>query len=626
MNRLSLSGVLLLACACGAELGSKGSSGEENDDLGGVEDGPEGPDGPEEPNGPIVPPADDDPNQSPVEFSCDPELVSNSPGMRRLTRLQYENTLADLIGARLGSGVASAVFSELAPTLDLLPLDQRAILPEDLHGSFRRLDQTVQQSHVDYWYEIGVMAGQILAREEHLGALLGDCATDADDTNDAACLTDFIRSFGRLVLRRPLSDEEVAHYESFYSPSIGIDPLGFADVIAGFLNAPQFLYIVEHGDTEVSEQANTFQLSAYELAARLSYHFWGTMPDDRLFELAESGELLEEGTYEAEVERLWGDARTRETMREFFLEWMKVEDLPELDDNNGAAIFQSFADENLPSSELREAMMDEVVDLLDYFTWEQPGGLEQIFTTDYSFARTEELATLYGIAPWDGESEPPSVGAERPGLLTRAAFLTTGTANTRPIMKGLFIRRNVLCDRIPPPPENAMATPPELSPEFSTRQVVEELTEGEGTGCASCHANYINPLGFATEGFDSLGRIRSAQQLFDEDGTHLGTAALDTTSVPQIVSGDMTPSEGPSDLMTLIVDSGKPTACAARHYFRFTFGRWEGVVSDGCALEQMRAALEETGSLAGMLRQVALTDAFRLRTFNFEAASTEGGN
>lgn len=620
VSRLLLSCVLLSESACDAELGSGDESPGENGNLGGADASPE------TPLDPGMPQGVEQPSQSPVEFSCDTGLTTNSPGMRRLTRRQYENTLVDLIAARLGEDAATSIRSELSPTIALLPEDQRAILPQDLHGSFRRLDQTVQQSHVDYWYEVGVLAGQILAREEYLGALVGECATDGDATNDAACLTDFIRTFGRLALRRPLTDEEVTHYESFYAPSTGIDPLGFADVIGGLLNAPQFLYIVEHGSLEVGEQANTFELDPFELAVRLSYHFWGTMPDGRLFELAESGELLDEETFQAEVERLFGDARTRETMREFFREWMKVEDLPALDGNNGAAIFQSFAGDDLPTPELRAAMMDEVVDLLDYFTWEQPGGLEQIFMTDYSFARTEELAAIYGIQAWDGSSEPPQVGPERPGLLTRAAFLSTGTANTRPIMKGLFIRRNILCDSIPPPPENAMATPPELSPEFSTRQVVEELTEGEGTGCASCHANYINPLGFATEGFDSLGRIRSAQQLFAEDGSPLGTAALDTTSIPQIIPGDMTPSDGPEDLMTMIVDSGKPTACAVRHYFRFAFGRWEGVVSDGCALEQMRLALEETGSLAGMLRSVALTDAFRRRTFNFDAASAEGEN
>lgn len=620
MNRFSFCGVFMLLGGCEVELGKKGDLTGENGNLGGSGAWSDLPDIP------VIPSAGDNPNQSPAEFSCNTELSSNSPGMRRLTRRQYENTLVDLLAIRLESDAVATVYSELVPTIALLPEDQRAILPQDLHGSFRRLDQTVQQSHVDYWYEVGVMAGQILARDEYLGALVGDCATDSDDRNDAACVTEFVRSFGRLALRRPLSNDEVEHYESFYGPSTGIDPLGFADIVGGLLNAPQFLYIIEHGENEVREQESSFQLASYEVAARLSYHFWGTMPDERLFELAESGALLDDSTYEGEVDRLWDDSRTRQTMRDFFREWMKVEDLPELDANNRAAIFQSFAGEDLPSAELRGAMMDEVVDLLDYFTWEQPGGIEQIFTTEYSFAKTDELSALYGIERWDGESEPPSVGTDRPGLLTRAAFLSTGTANTRPVMKGLFIRRNILCDRIPPPPENAMATPPELSAEFSTRQVVEELTEGEGTGCSSCHTVYINPLGFATEAFDSLARVRREQQLFDEDGAELGTAAIDTTSIPQIVVGDMTPSEGPSDLMTLLVDSGKPTACAARHYFRFTFGRWEGVVSDGCALEQMRVALEETGSLAGMLRSVALTESFRRRTFNLDATSAQEGN
>lgn len=566
-------------------------------------------------------PSEDNPSESPSEFSCDSALANPSPGTRRLTRRQYENTLQDLLTFALGDAAAVGdIYDELSPLIALLPDDERAIVPEDLHGSFRRLDQSVQQSHVDYWYEVGVLAGQILSREEHLSILLGPCGTDSDAENDEECLTDFIRDFGSLAMRRPLSDDELAFYRSFYEPSTGIDPLGFADVIGGLLNAPQFLYLIEHARDEVPEQMNTFQLEAYELASRLSYHFWGTMPDERLFELAASGELVEEGTYEGEVERLFDDSRTHQTVREFFIEWMKLEDLPALDANNSAPIFRSFAGEDLPSADLRDAMMEEVVDLLDYYTWRQPGGIEQIFTTNYSFARSAELARIYGIEPWDGESEPPVLDGSRPGLLTRAAFLSTGTANTRPVMKGLFIRRNVLCDEIPSPPENVMADPPELSPEFSTRQVVEALTEADGTSCATCHATLMNPLGFATEGFDSLGRPRSEQRLFDVEGAFLGTAPIDTTSVPRIELDDDTPSSGPEDLMGLLVDSGKPTACAVRHYFRFSFGRWEGVVSDGCTLERMRASLEETGSLAGMLRDVALTDAFRRRTFNFEPA------
>lgn len=565
--------------------------------------------------------SEDNPDIAPTEFDCNPELVAPTPGIRRLTRRQYENTLRDLLTTALGEAdVATSLLDEAASYLEMIPADERAIVPQDLHGSFRRLDQSVQQSHVDGYYETGLELGRLVTQQAHLPQLLGECATDADADNDDQCLTDFVRKFGALALRRPLEDEEVDFYRGFYEPSTGIDPAGFADVVAGLLNAPQFLYIVEHGEEE-GEPADTFQLAAYELAARLSYHFWDTMPDERLFELAASGEILEDSTYLAEVERMWADDRTRSTLQSFFLEWMKLEEVADLDQNNDAPIFRAFAGDDLPSADLRAAMIDEVLDLFDYFTWEQPGGIEQIFTTRYSFARSDELASLYDVPAWDGEGEPPTIEQERPGLLTRGAFLSTGTANTRPVMKGLFIRRTILCDVIPPPPENAMAIPPDLSPTLSTREVVEALTEAKGTGCANCHSIYMNPLGFATENFDGLGRHRTSQTLFDDEGSVLGDAAIDTTSIPRVILDDDTPSEGPSDLMGLIADSGKASACAVRHYFRFSFGRFEGVISDGCALEQMRIALEETGSLAGMLREVALTDAFRRKTFRFE----EGG-
>jgi hypothetical protein len=223
---------------------------------------------------------------------------------------------------------------------------------------------------------------------------------------------------------------------------------------------------------------------------------------------------------------------------------------------------------------------------------------------------------LYGVEPRDGSDAPPRFPAsERPGLLTRAAFLVTSSANTRPIMKGLFIRRNILCDSIPPPPNNAANMPPELSDTVSTREVVEGLTEQPGTACAGCHATLINPLGFATEGFDALGRVRSEQRLFSADGEEVGSAAIDTRSTPQVVDGDTAPSTGPQDLMRLIRDSGKAHACFARHYFRFSFGRFEDAAQDGCVLEQLRAALVETGTLSGMLREVALAPAFKRRNF-----------
>ncbi len=553
-----------------------------------------------------------------TSFSCEPESASDSPPLRRLTRIQYESTLRDLLRMALqDESEAQTVMEGLAAELSQLHDDTRIKVPEDLHGTYRRLDQTVQQTHVDNWFAIGERAGELLSESQRMNQLLGPCAESATNDEEASvCLEDFIAQFGRLALRRPLTDNEIDLYQSFYEPSTGIDPEGFADVVTGLLNAPQFLYVIEHGTQEVAEGSNTFRLSAHELASRLSYHFWNSMPDTELMALADSGELLEPNVYEEQVRRLWADERTHDTITHFFREWLKLEDLPELDGNNEATIYQNFAGEDLPSPELRQAMIDEVLDLLNYYTWQQPTGIHEIFLTPYSFAKSEELANLYGVPVWDGSGTPPELEGERPGLLTRAAFLATGTANTRPIMKGVFIRTNILCDDIPPPPENANAIPPELSPELTTREVVEALTEGpDNPGCASCHENYINPLGFATENFDSLGRPREEQLLFDSEGAPIGSRPVDTRTVPQVILGDRSEVDGPAELMDAVVSSGKIEACFARHYFRFSFGRFEGVEKDGCVLEQMRSSLEETGSLADMLRSVALSDAFQRRTF-----------
>jgi hypothetical protein len=149
----------------------------------------------------------------------------------------------------------------------------------------------------------------------------------------------------------------------------------------------------------------------------------------------------------------------------------------------------------------------------------------------------------------------------------------------------------------------------------STRQSVEELTEQPGTSCASCHASFINPLGFAFEGYDALGRVRSEEPLFDDDGMQIGALPVDTATVPHVTPSDERASNGPTDLVEMMLESGKLEACLARNYFRFTFGRWEDLSRDGCALERLRTRLVESGRIRDMIEEVALLPALRQRTF-----------
>ncbi|MDD9933071.1 MAG: DUF1592 domain-containing protein [Myxococcales bacterium] len=558
-------------------------------------------------------------NPRDVGFICDPSAALEGQSFRRLTQRQYRNTLEDLLAQGLGdAGQARAVMDALQSRLAALPPDERFRSAEDLHGSYRRLDQAVGQGHTEGWYRVSVDAAVLLTEPARLTQLAGTCATDGVADNDDACLDAFIDDFGARVLRRPVDAEERAFYRGFYGTTVGEDPAGYADVIAGMLNAPQFLYMVEHGQDDVAGDAppETFELSAFELASRLSYHFWDSMPDDTLWEAAASGALLDDAEYEAQVERLFADPRTRATVREFHRDWLKLEDLVELDTNVGFPVFETFAGDDLPGPDLREQMIDEALDMLDHHVWEQSSDLTSVLTSDQAYPRSAALAAIYELPVWDGAGEPPAFAADaRPGLLSRAAFLATGSASTRPIMKGVFIRRNILCDTIPPPPDNAAANPPDLSEDLSTREVVEELTEQDGSVCAGCHATNINPLGFATEGFDALGRARTEQMLLTEEGAVVGMAQLDTSSVPRIFPDDETVSEGPADLMGLIADSGKAEACLARHYFRFSFGRFEDAGADGCVLETLRTAIAQGGSFQDMLLAVALTPEFRQRSF-----------
>jgi hypothetical protein len=419
------------------------------------------------------------------------------------------------------------------------------------------------------------------------------------------------------VLRHPLDDDEVSFYRSIYGSDSKADPAAYADVIGVLLNAPEFVYFVEHGEDKVAGKSGMYTLSAYELASRLSYQIWQTTPDDELLSAASDGSLRDDTVYAGEVDRLLADAKARPALDEFFEDWVKVEELPALDAKNADPIFKTFAGADLPAPALRQAMIDDVIGLLDYYTWDRPSDVSTLFTTEASFATDAALAKIYGVHAWNGKGKPPTFAkGERPGLLTRALFLATGSANTRPIMKGVFIRKRILCDDIPPPPPGANAKPPELRDDMTTRQVVEELTQKSGTVCTGCHTTIINPLGFATEDFDSLGRLRSQQRLFAASGKEVGHKPIDTESVPHVIPSDDTPSSGPADLMAMIASSGKAEACLARNFFRFTYARWDDPAADGCALEAQRQALENGGTILDLVKAATQTAQFRQRRFD----------
>ena len=570
---------------------------------------------------------------SPTSFTCDPTQKPPVEVLRARTTAQYRNALTDLVSWALGdpSG-GTAVVGEAATALAALPDNSPAIPQNSVafaaafpDGGWLRADQDMQFVRVQAFYNIGIAVGKSLTTAARLGTVVGSCATDADPTNDAACLATFIQKFGTRALGRPLTAADVTFYTGVYGTDPTADPAAYADVITVLLNAPEVLYAVEHGDQPVAGLPGVYTLSAYELASRLSYQVWDTMPDDELFAAAQDGSLLDDTVYQKEVARLFADPRAQTTLHNFFQDYLQVRSVGGPRGTGGLnyhdlalrdtdPLFVAFAGSDLPSPALEQNMVDDAVGMLDYYTWTSPGTIHDVLTSPLSFARTPDVAKIYGVPTWDGTSAPPSFSAgQRPGLFTRALLVSAGV-DTSPILKGVYLRRYLLCDTIAPPPPQAANAMVATSTVQTTRQETEALTSV--SPCSGCHPQWLNPLGFATEGFDGLGRFRTEQTLFNPDGTVANMLPVDTEVTPHVEMADGTDTAaGPADLMNLVEKSDKPAACLARSYFRYAFARFEDLGADACALESIRATLDHGGHLSDMVRAVVSTQAFKQRTF-----------
>ncbi len=544
------------------------------------------------------------------QFTCDATQTPPELPMRRLSRAQFLNAYTAMVNeSGLSSGEATTVLGALAGDLALVPNDAVVGIPGEKRGGFTRLDQTIQQAQVDAAYTLGNHLGaQLTSSTARLTAVVGACATNSSTSDDAACLTGFINRFGRLALRRPVTADELT-FVSQVAGTTPVDPAALADVIALLTNMPQFLYHVEEGDPTASAPS---PLDAWALANRLSFHFWQSPPDAALRAAADDGSLLTPSVYQAQVQRLFADARTEGALRTFFHEWFRLDELTPLNVAEGTPVFDAFAGSDKPAADLNQVMQVEVEDAVVSVT-RTHGSVGELLTNRKQFARRADLAKLYGAQPWDGVSAPVDLPEpERAGLLTRGAFLSNASGSTRPVMKGLKIRNALLCQKIPPPPANVNATPPTLQPDLTTREVVEHLTQQPGTACLGCHGPLLNPLGFVTENFDALGRHRTEQTLYAADGTVTLSKPVDTSVIPN-VSGVETPIADARDLTTILASSGEFQTCFARQYFRFTFDRIEDDVKDGCALSNLQQSALSPGALADVLMSAALRDEFKRR-------------
>jgi hypothetical protein len=500
-----------------------------------------------------------------------------------LSTRQYRSTVRDLLSQ-----------FDLDGLLQSVELRLQSVPDDSLGDSFRRLDDRVSLEHVQGYFNVGVAAGDALVADPSaMETLVGACFDP--ETLDETCFADFVDRFVERVYRRPLGEDDLAEYLSLNDGERSPAEVVRAVVVVAF-SSPRFINQVEIDGTIANDAGDLLQLSAYEIASRLSYTFWDTLPDAELWGAAHDGSLTTEAGFQAQLDRLISDSRARDTLFRFWDEWLRLERFTGFETARPA--FQALAEGEFigePGHDHYQDMVAEVRELTELFTFERAGTVTDLLLSNVSVTQSADLARLYGVAPYSGAGEYPSL-TDRAGLLQRAALLVSNLEQTNPFHRGALVRSKILCDPLPQPDPNSLPPgaldPPPLDTAQTTRERFQAKVEGN-TLCQGCHASFSN-IGYVLEGFDALGRVRTSERVFDEQtGEFLAELPIDTVAEVSIAA-DPVVVQGPADLNQRIAESGKVEACLSQKYFSYVSRRVDaGSSTDGCVVDALAQALAD---------------------------------
>lgn len=494
--------------------------------------------------------------------------------LRRLTRDQFKNTVRDLIG------VSSDAADNLPDDEKIGPFHSNAIAP---------ITTLQVQQHMEVANALALAAAPNMAK-------ISPCDLTKDTGTATTCATQFVTDFGRRAYRRPLTADEVQQYLKLYNlgkAGAGV-PNGFRLVIQTMLQSPFFLYNRDVG-TSGTPVKGVVAVSPYELASRMSYFLWNTMPDEPLFTAAAAGSLATDAALTSQVTRMLADPKAATTIASFHSQWLDVEDVGE--QLKDTAQFAGF------NKQLTDAMSQELSLFSNYVVLKGDGLLKTLLTSTTAFPQGG-LFSVYGVTQPAGfaAGTPVTLDAtRRAGILTQAAFLTkwSHSDQTSPVHRGKLVRLNLLCGFIDSPPPAVDTTPPPPTPTSSTR---ERFTQHEADPvCGSCHV-LMDPIGLAFEHFDSIGAYRDVD----------GVGKVDATG--KIVGGgaDLDGAfNGAVELANKLANSSQVRDCVANQWFRFSLGRIESQ-DDACTVQALHENFSGSGgNVRDLLTKIVLSPSFR---------------
>ncbi len=507
---------------------------------------------------------------------CKASITPGPAPMRRLTRWEYNNTVADLLGD------VSNPADQFVPEAVQLGFDNNA------DGATLSAVLISQQEDA-----AGRLASAAVAK---LSTLLG---CDSAAKGEEICATEFIARFGRRALRHTLDAAERARYLAFYKQerASGSYAETIEQIVRAMLISPYFLYRPEFGGTPLDSKGAR-PLSDHELASRLSYLFWGSMPDDLLLDAADANELSTPRQLQFQAERLLSHARGQNSIKNFYGQWASLSQLA------------STTRDKSYTPQLASLQQQETEAFVDEIVREGDGRWATMLTAPLSF-QSDTLTAFYGLSGGSKELTRVALDPKRhSGLLTQGSLMTllAHPGQTSPVLRGKFLLERILCLAPPPPPDNVDTTVPAPDPNVSARKQLEQKTQTVAP-CMGCH-NIINPPGFAFDNFDAMGRWRDTEDnnmAIDASGELLGTD----------VDGPFTDHVS---LARRIADSKTSRECVVTEWFRYAYGRDHGDV-DTCTVDELRASFEASkGDIRQLLLSLAQTESFRYLPASSEVA------
>ncbi|MGK3994248.1 DUF1592 domain-containing protein [Sorangium sp. So ce1024] len=544
---------MIIASGCTGKVGDGGDLGVS--DPGGVAPGPGG--------------------GGTTELNCQDGAVH--PGrapLRRLTRFEYNRTVRDLLG------------DTTEPALSLPS--------EDVGNGFGNDADTLSVSSL-LAEQLGTVAEGVAQRatatREAL-ARLAPCASDVTAENEEACARTIVERLAPLAYRRPLAAGEADELLELYKVgrTDATFAVGVATVIEALLQSPDFLYRIEWG-TPDPERPGLRRPTGDEMATRLSYLLWGTMPDDELRRAAQAGELSTKEGVRAHAERMLEDPRSRTTIRFFFDNLLPISSLADLERN--AQTFPTF------SRAIGALMREETQRLLEYEIFEGEGTWPAILTAPYTFMNGP-LAEFYGVPGVTGDEfrKVDLDTTQRLGILTQAGMMagTTHSNTTNPVVRGSFVLQKLMCVTIPLPKGDILekVKPPDPYSGATARDRFSQ--HSEDPTCAGCH-QFMDPVGFAFENYDAVGLYRTTENDVEIDPSGF-------------VPGELGEVSGPIELARKLAESEDVQRCFSKRWAEYAYGLTLRA-EDACTGQTVRDAFKASGyNVKQLLIDLTQTDAF----------------